>query len=85
MAARLRYSEGAGDLNLQGFATDISVDHGQTVSFKINDAARVSYHIDIYRMGYYGGAGARKVATIPAAQIVENVQPAPLSDTTTGR
>src|SRR6478752_9327875 len=26
---------GAGDANIQGFATDISVDQGQTVSFKI--------------------------------------------------
>ena len=44
---------------IEGFATDISVDHGQTVSFKINvnktTAAAVPYHIEIYRLGYYQG------------------------------
>jgi Domain of unknown function (DUF4082)/Bacterial Ig-like domain (group 3)/Bacterial Ig-like domain/Bacterial Ig domain len=75
---------GAGDTTLQGFSTDISVNEGQTVYFKINDSSLVSYHIDIYRMGYYGGDGARLVTTIPASQIVEIAQPAPLSDPTTG-
>src|SRR4051794_29609440 len=50
---------GAGDPSIQGFATNISVNHGQTESFKINDAANADYHIDIYRMGYYTGMGAR--------------------------
>src|SRR5262245_53297154 len=58
---------GAGDQSIQGFATDISVNQGQTVSFKINDTAAAPYHIDIYRMGYYQGNGARKVATIGSA------------------
>src|SRR5918995_3473381 len=35
---------GAGDSSIQGFATDISVDQGQTISFKVNDTAAVSYH-----------------------------------------
>ncbi|WP_406694367.1 N,N-dimethylformamidase beta subunit family domain-containing protein [Singulisphaera sp. Ch08] len=74
---------GSGDPTLQGFATDISVDQGQTVSFKINNTSRAIYHIDIYRMGYYGGLGARKVATIAPAQALRIVQPAPLTDPTT--
>jgi hypothetical protein len=52
--------------NLEGFATDISVNRGQTVSFKINtDSA--NYRIDIYRLGYYSGLGARKVASSVAS------------------
>ena len=39
---------------LQGFATDISVNTGQTVRFKVNTAA-TAYRLDIYRLGYYGG------------------------------
>src|SRR5438034_75366 len=35
---------GTGDSTIQGFTTDISVNHGQTVSFKINDAANKPYH-----------------------------------------
>ena len=53
---------GSGDPSIQGFATDISVNRGTTVSFKVNTNA-TAYRFDIYRMGYYGGLGARKVAT----------------------
>ena len=67
--------------SIEGFATDISVDQGQTVSFKVNTVAS-AYHIDIYRMGYYGGAGARKVATI--ANPTATQQPAPLKNASTG-
>src|SRR5437868_2621943 len=44
---------GAGDASIQGFATDVSVNHGQTINFKVNDTAAAPYHIDIYRLGYY--------------------------------
>jgi Bacterial Ig domain len=55
--------DGAGDPRIQGFATDISVGQGQTVHFKV-DTTAPSYRVDIYRMGWYGGAGARRIATI---------------------
>ena len=75
--------QGAGDSNIQGFATDISVNRGQTVHFKI-DTNATDYRLDIYRMGYYGGDGARKVATVqPSASLPQN-QPACLTDAATG-
>ncbi len=46
---------GVGDPSIQGFATDISVNRGSTVSFKVNTNA-TAYRFDIYRMGYYDGA-----------------------------
>ena len=50
---------------IEGFATDISVNHGERIDFKINVNATpgedVPYHIEIYRLGYYGGDGARLV------------------------
>ena len=65
---------GAGDPSIQGFATQMSLTPGQTESFKINTPAS-SYHIDILRVGYYQGNGARKVvsnmqptATLPQSQ-----------------
>lgn len=76
--------QGNGDLSIQGYATDISVDQGQAVQFKINDTALAAYHIDIYRIGYYGGMGARKVATIGSGQTLRVAQPAPLTDPSTG-
>ncbi|MGZ5398149.1 MAG: N,N-dimethylformamidase beta subunit family domain-containing protein, partial [Mycobacterium sp.] len=66
---------GAGDPSIQGFATDISVNQGQTISFKI-DTTSTDYRIDLYRLGYYGGLGARKVATIGTAATIETAQPA---------
>jgi Domain of unknown function (DUF4082)/Bacterial Ig domain len=75
-------SADAGDLTIQGFATDISVNQGQNIFFKINTTAS-AYTIDIYRMGYYGGMGARKIVSIPpTAQLPQN-QPACLTDSTT--
>jgi hypothetical protein len=70
---------GAGDPSIQGFATDISVNVGETVSFKVNTDA-TAYTIDIYRMGYYGGMGARLVASIQPSVQLPQVQPACLSD-----
>ena len=68
---------GPGDDSIQGFATDISVNAGSSVSFKVKTTA--SYTVDIYRLGYYGGDGARKIATVPSTP---RNQPACLQDTT---
>jgi hypothetical protein len=59
----------------------MSVNVGQTESFKINTPAR-SYHIDILRIGYYGGDGARKIVSnmLPTATLPQS-QPACLNDT----
>ena len=74
---------GAGDPTIQGFATDISVNRGQTISFKVNTNAS-AYRIDIYRIGFYGGSGARKVATITPSAALPQTQPACLTDATSG-
>lgn len=74
---------GAGDETIQGFTTDISVNRGHVIDFKI-DTTAADYRLDIYRMGYYGGSGARKVATVtPSATLLQG-QPTCLSDPTTG-
>src|SRR5215467_9415878 len=72
-----------GDPSIQGFATDISVNKGQTVQFKINTPAS-AYHLDIYRMGYYGGLGARKQATINPSVSLPQSQPACLTQPSIG-
>src|SRR5215831_6316377 len=43
---------GAGDPTLQGFATQMSVNAGETVHFKVSTTA-AAFHIDIYRIGWY--------------------------------
>ena len=72
-----------GDLSIQGFATDISVNQGSTISFKINTPAS-AYTINIYRIGYYGGKGARKVASIVPSAHLPQTQPACMTDGTKG-
>lgn len=72
---------GAGDPDIHGFAANISVNRGQAVQFKIESLT--GYDIEIYRLGYYGGNGARKVATITG--LPGNVtQPTCASDSGTG-
>lgn len=73
---------GSGDPSIQGFATDISVNVGQTVNFKIKTNA-VAYRVDIYRMGYYGGLGARHVATLTPSANLPQTQPPCLTDAST--
>ncbi|RJG40395.1 DUF4082 domain-containing protein [Mesorhizobium sp. DCY119] len=73
--------DGAGSSNIEGFATDISVDNGKTISFKI-DTDSNNYRIDIYRLGYYGGMGARKVTTLQHTGLQN--QPNPLRNASTG-
>jgi len=73
---------GAGDATIQGFATAISVNQGQTVYFKIDSTAS-AYTIDIYRIGYYAGLGARKVASVTPSVKLPQTQPACITDSTT--
>ncbi|TWG92922.1 CshA-type fibril repeat protein [Mesorhizobium sp. J18] len=75
--------DGDGDMNIQGFATEISTNIGGTVEFKIATDS-TNYRIDIYRLGYYGGMGARKVATIDKDLTTAQIQPHPIVDYTTG-
>src|SRR5262245_17497800 len=72
----------AGSGSIQGFATDISVNAGGTVRFKIKtDAA--AYRLDIYRLGYYGGMGARKVASVVPTATLPQAQPECLTEPVT--
>ncbi|MBI1276754.1 MAG: DUF4082 domain-containing protein, partial [Anaerolineaceae bacterium] len=72
-----------GSTNIQGFATNMSVNHGSQIQFKIKTTSN-NYRIDIYRMGYYGGNGARLVTTISPSVSLPQTQPTCLSNTSTG-
>src|SRR5450432_2177047 len=68
--------------NINGFATDISVNKGSTVHFKIDGQAGVSFTLKIYRLGYYGGMGAQLKADLGTFPGIK--QPAGTADPTTG-
>jgi len=74
--------DGAGDPDLQGFATDISVDAGQKIDFKIKTGAS-AYTIDIYRLGYYRGDGARKITSIDPSASLPQTQPPCITEAAT--
>lgn len=71
---------GSGDPGIQGFATDMSVNKGGRIDFKITSDSS-SFKIDVYRIGFYQGLGARKVHTISNVQ--GTVQPACITDAVT--
>lgn len=73
---------GAGADDIQGFSTDISVNVGQRVDFKIDTDAS-SYSVNIYRTGYYQGNGARKIATVAPTASLPQHQPQCITDAAT--
>ena len=69
----------------QGFATAISTNVGGTVQFKINNlTGNPNYRVDVYRLGYYGGNGARLITSLQHQAAAAIVQPAPIRDVSTG-
>ncbi len=70
--AHLSYADsGSGDLapawsgprTIQGYASQTSINHGESISFFVS-TTQSSYRLDIYRMGWYSGAGARLILTV---------------------
>ncbi len=45
---------------IEGYASATSVNHGEPIRFYVNTTAR-AYTIDVFRMGWYGGLGGRRV------------------------
>jgi hypothetical protein len=70
---------GSGDPKIQGFATDMSVNLGDTIAYKVKTDSP-AYRIDIYRLGYYSGMGARRVATVRPSVPLPQTQPECLKD-----
>src|SRR5919106_2625930 len=74
---------GTGDDSIRGYSTQMSVDAGETVSFKVKTGAS-AYSIDIYRLGYYDGDGARRWDTILPSAPLPQTQPACITQASTG-
>jgi hypothetical protein len=67
---------------IEGYPSATSVNRGETISFFVN-TADPSFTIQIFRMGWYGGAGARSVAAAVTLSGTRQVTPSP--DPSTGR
>lgn len=74
--------QGAGDDSIQGFATQMSVNRGETIDFKVKTDAS-AYTVQIFRLGYYQGNGARKIADVTPSAALPQTQPACATDPAT--
>jgi len=73
-----------GDESIQGFATAMNVNVGQTEYFKIKTPSP-KYHLNILRLGYYGGDGARVIeSNITPGASLPQTQPECLHEEKTG-
>jgi len=66
---------------IEGYATLTSVDRGGQINFLVN-TTNSAYVLDVFRVGWYGGAGARQV--FGPVTVQGSVQPAPGKDPVTG-
>ena len=70
------------DNRIAGFSTNMSINAGEYVHFKIDVQGAADYSLKIYRIGYYSGNGARLVADL--GTLSGTIQPQGISDPVTG-
>lgn len=57
---------------IEGYCSRTSVRPGEEISFHVSTNPSSPFRLDLYRMGYYGGTGARQVASLgPFAGITQ--------------
>ncbi|HEV8660385.1 MAG TPA: N,N-dimethylformamidase beta subunit family domain-containing protein [Thermoanaerobaculia bacterium] len=67
--------------DIEGYASLTSVNVGGSISFYVSTTAQ-TFDIDVFRMGWYGGLGGRRV--FDADDIAGHMQPVPTPDPVTG-
>jgi hypothetical protein len=69
---------------IDGYSSEVSVLPGDRLDLHVSTAQR--YRVEVYRIGWYAGAGARLVACSPGCQTDEQgaAQPVPAFDPSTG-
>jgi len=79
-SAGWRLTDIARDNEIEGYADRVSINMGERVSLYISTTTD-SYHVEVYRMGYYQGLGARLVWTSPTEAGVRQARPTVASGT----
>jgi uncharacterized protein YaiE (UPF0345 family) len=62
--AAWRITNLAANNEILGYGDATSVNKGQTLNLKVSLAQAGQYQLDVYRLGYYGGAGGRLVTSV---------------------
>jgi hypothetical protein len=58
--------QGNPSTNIAGYTSEISVQSGDTLHIHVSTAGSARYRVEIYRLGWYGGAGGRLLTCIPS-------------------
>jgi hypothetical protein len=66
---------------ISGYASRASINVGESIDLKVS-TTRTSYSLEVYRMGWYGGAGSRLVQRV--SNLVGQNQPVPAPEAGTG-
>jgi hypothetical protein len=62
---------------IDGYATETSALPGDTLHFHVSTSPAAPYRIEVYRLGWYGGAGARLIGCAPSCGGLSTGQPLP--------
>lgn len=78
----------AGNRLVEAYASEVSLAPGDTLHLHVSTKPSASYRVDIFRIGWYGGDGARLMDCIPSCQTSNPTagatQPMPNANPTTG-
>ena len=69
-----RFGTGKYQPDVTGFATKTSVNAGESLPIKLNvygHGGATTVDLQIFRLGYYGGAGGRLIATLPGIPVTD--------------
>ncbi len=72
---------------IQGYASLTSLNRGEQIDLFVSTSVATSYRIDVYRLGWYGGSGARLMTSIPppgAPPLPGKPQSIPVPDAASG-
>jgi hypothetical protein len=53
---------------LEAYGSQLSVAAGKTVALHVSTAPAARYRVEVFRLGWYGGAGARLIAGLPSCR-----------------
>jgi hypothetical protein len=70
------------DNQIKGYASAVSVNKGETLSFSVTVNPAQTFTIAIYRMGWYGGLGGRLMLQTPSISGIQE-PPCPMVDAST--
>lgn len=60
---------------IEGFASNLSLMAGETITFFVSTTLQVNFRVNIYRMGYYGGLGGRHMINLGEFKGINQVKP----------